>query len=417
VDLHEYEHAKFRLAEILRSSGASSSQLPQELQNRVRELFSRLAEDRFNLVVVGRFSRGKTSLMNAVLGSDRLPRGIRPLTSVITTVSYGSSEKAIIHYAGSSLPQEVRLAELAQYITEKGNSRNQRNVRIAAVQLPVELLRRGFYFVDTPGLGSPIVENTRTTERFLPEADAFVLVTSFEGPLSDEEVRFLRTARASGKAVFVVVNKLDLATKTEREEVLRYLRGLLDGQHLGIFALSARDALAAKRQSNLPLLAASGLPAFESDLVRFLLNEKSREFVLGMCQRVGRLLADLPGLVASEQLAQRVGEIARQVGGDRGASLATASEATSRRRPYRRITARARFAATSSTIASTFCAGSNTRSRSIRSARSNWSIAAVCAAFIPGSTSNWRRPRAPVWDMRACWTVGHRSCWRPLPRQ
>src|SRR6266568_8734401 len=111
------------------------------LQDRARELFSRLAEDHFNLVVVGRFSRGKTSLMNAVLGSDRLPTGIRPLTSVITTVSYGSSEKAVIHYAGFNIPQEVRLAELPQYITEQGNSGNRRNVRIADVQLPAELLR------------------------------------------------------------------------------------------------------------------------------------------------------------------------------------------------------------------------------------------------------------------------------------
>jgi len=37
------------------------------------------AEDRFNLVVVGRLSRGKTSLMNAIMGTDRLPTGMVPL--------------------------------------------------------------------------------------------------------------------------------------------------------------------------------------------------------------------------------------------------------------------------------------------------------------------------------------------------
>jgi hypothetical protein len=56
---------------------------------------------------------------------------------------------------------------------------------MAEIQLPAEILRRGFYFVDTPGLGSVIVENTLTTETFLPEADAFVLVTSYESPLSE----------------------------------------------------------------------------------------------------------------------------------------------------------------------------------------------------------------------------------------
>jgi small GTP-binding protein len=319
MDLREYEQIKFRLAELLRSSGASSSKLPQPMQDRVRELFSRLAEDRFNLVVVGRFSRGKTSLMNAVLGTDRLPTGIRPLTSVITTVTYGSSEKAMIHTAGLSIPQEVRLAELPQYITEQGNSGNHRRVRIAEVQLPVELLRRGFYFIDTPGLGSPIVENTRTTERFLPEADAFVLVTSYEGPLSEEEVRFLRSASAAGQPVFIVVNKQDIAGPAERQDALRYLReqlrGLLDGQGLGVFSLSARDGLAAKQKRDAGLLQASGVAAFETELVRFLIDEKSREFLVGMCRRIGEVARQLPNGPQTTRLSEKVAAIAREIGG------------------------------------------------------------------------------------------------------
>lgn len=49
----------------------------------------RLAQDRFNLVTVGRFSRGKSSLMNALLETNRLPMGVVPITSVITMVQHG----------------------------------------------------------------------------------------------------------------------------------------------------------------------------------------------------------------------------------------------------------------------------------------------------------------------------------------
>lgn len=331
MDLREYEQIKFQLAELLRSSGASSSQLPREIQDRVRELFSRLAEDRFNLVVVGRFSRGKTSLMNAVLGTDRLPTGIRPLTSVITTVTYGSTEKAVIHYAGLSIPQAVGLAELPQYITEQGNSGNYRRVSIAQVQLPVELLRRGFHFIDTPGLGSPIAANTRTTERFLPEADAFVLVTSYEGPLSEEELRFLRSASAAGQPVFIVVNKQDMTSPAEREDALHYLReqlrGLLDGRGLGIFSLSARDGLAAKQKGDAQLLAASGLAGFEAQLVRFLINEKSREFLLRLCHRLAAVLPALPRRPEVVRASEAVAALARQIGGARGSTVALAAGA------------------------------------------------------------------------------------------
>jgi small GTP-binding protein len=326
MDLRDYERAKFQLAEALRNSGAASSQLPPDFQGQVRELFARLAEDRFNLVLVGRFSRGKTSLMNAVLGTDRLPTGIRPLTSVITTVTYGTKETAVINFSGLGIPLDVPLNELPKYVTEEGNSANHRRVTIAQVKLPVELLRRGFYFIDTPGLGSPIVENTRTTERFLPEADAFVLVTSFEGPLS-EEVRFLRSAAAAGQPAFVVVNKQDMVNGQEREQALSYLReqlrGLPDGHNLGIFSLSARDGLVAKQKSDASLLAASGLAAFEAELIRYLLTEKSREFLVRMCHRVTTVLGGLPRRAETTAAAERIATLARDVGGARGAAVAT----------------------------------------------------------------------------------------------
>ncbi|MFZ1963099.1 MAG: dynamin family protein [Roseiarcus sp.] len=329
MNLRDYEQTKFQLAEALRSSGASDSQQPRQIQEQVRDLFSRLAEDRFNLVVVGRFSRGKTSLMNAVLGVDRLPTGIRPITSVITTVTYGSTEKVIIHYSGFGIPAEISLAELPQFVTEQGNSGNYRRVSIAEVQLPVELLRRGFHFIDTPGLGSPIIENTRTTKRFLPEADAFILVTSHEGPLSDEEVRFLRSASAAAQPVFIVVNKQDLADSAERAEALRYMReqlqDLLGGRGLGIFSLSAREGLAAKQKQDARLLAASGVAAFEAELVQFLINEKSREFLLRMCQRISAVVAELPNCDETARASEHVAAIARGIGGNRTVQIAAGS--------------------------------------------------------------------------------------------
>jgi hypothetical protein len=141
MDLREYEHLKFALAAVLQQIPSPET---HERRERLRELFSRLAEDRFNLVVVGRFSRGKTSLMNAVLATDRLPTGIRPLTSVITTVAYGPKEQAVIHYLGFGTPEDIQLARLPEYITENGNSGNRRRVRVAEVQLPAEILRRRF---------------------------------------------------------------------------------------------------------------------------------------------------------------------------------------------------------------------------------------------------------------------------------
>ncbi len=292
MDLRQYDRIKTALAELLRGAAMGREQEPE--REEVRALFARLAEDRFNLVVVGRFSRGKSTLMNAMLGTDRLPTGIVPVTSVITTVSYGSEERVVLHYLHTRLFLDVPISELALHITERGNPGNVRRIRTAEVQLPAELLRRGFYFIDTPGLGSSIVENSRTTEAFLPEADAFVLVTSYEGPLTEEESRVLESVHRSGRRVFVVVNKQDCADDAERAEVLAHLgarlAAIFGGLPREIYSLSARQALEARLAGDEAALAASGLPGFEAALLDFLLNEKRREFLLGMCGRIGAVL-------------------------------------------------------------------------------------------------------------------------------
>lgn len=316
MDLRGYEHAKFKLSEILQSADTlARDSNDRSLKDRLSDLRVRLAEDRFTLVVAGRFSRGKSSLMNAILGTDRLPTGIVPLTSVITTVSYGTVEKVTLKYKQRRLDSEITLAELPQFVTQEGNPGNILGIETAHVEIPAELLRRGFYFVDTPGLGSIIAENSLTTQAYLPEADALLLVTSFESPLSEEELRFFSTTLRSSLPIFVTVNKHDLVSGTEREQALAFVRSHLQELYGSappkVFSVSARDGLAAKRTKDAGLLRASGLPALEDALTRFLLEQKSSVFLARMSSRVEDLLNDIPasdGLAALRQRAHALSQ-------------------------------------------------------------------------------------------------------------
>jgi hypothetical protein len=78
--------------------------------------------------VVGQFKRGKSTLMNAVLGRDLLPTGLLPLTSAITTLCYGSTERVVLRRKGWALEQEVPLAMLSDFITERGNPGNEKGL-------------------------------------------------------------------------------------------------------------------------------------------------------------------------------------------------------------------------------------------------------------------------------------------------
>jgi small GTP-binding protein len=334
VDLKDYERLKFELAEQLRALETLAGRERESIQPETRALFARLAEDRFNLVVVGRFNRGKTSLMNALLGCDRLPTGILPLTSVITTVVYGSAERVMIKFQDSLLDSEIPIDALPDYITQERNPGNVRRVETAEVQLPQEILRRGFHIIDTPGLGSHIAENTRTTERFLPQADAFVLVTSYESPLTEEEVAVLQRASASFRRTFVVLNKQDTVGVVDRETVMHYvherLRGMFGNECPALFSVSARGGLEAKQAGDAARLDVSGISALELALTNFMLEEKRTMFLLGMCERIVDLAAQLPNASAFGQFVRSVESLEGEIGRHRaGQTIPVRSRVTS----------------------------------------------------------------------------------------
>jgi small GTP-binding protein len=243
--LEEYARLKLELASILRAILHIVERRTHELAiQECRRLLARLAEDRFNLAVLGQFSRGKSSLMNALLGAAKLPTGVLPLTSVITTVTYGENERVLLKRDGWTLPQEVRLDQLAEFVTQQGNPGNEKRVTLAEIQLPNELLRLGVHFIDTPGVASAIAANTRTTREFLPEVDAAILVTSFDSPMTETELSFLREIREQVRKVFVVVNKLDLVSSIESGPALdsarEVVRATLQDSEIEVFAVSAR---------------------------------------------------------------------------------------------------------------------------------------------------------------------------------
>ncbi len=332
MDLREYEQRKFSIAHILRSAIACVPEQTTDLRERVQPLFARLAEDRFNLVVVGRFNRGKTSLMNAILGTDRLPTGIIPLTSVITSVGYGSSETVVLKYQNSWFEKEISIDELPQYVTQVGNPGNIQRIVTAEIRLPAEILRRGFYFVDTPGLGSVIRENTRTTEAFLPEADAFILVTSYESPLSEEEIDFFEMASTANQRTFVVINKHDTVSPEQRETVLRFVRDQLNERSRVaplLFSVSSIDGLNAKLSGDEPQLRTSGLPALEEELISFLLREKSNEFLRRMCDRTSAFLRELPDSKEVAILTFEIEAMTKQLGTENPSTTATSFSAAS----------------------------------------------------------------------------------------
>jgi len=257
-------------------------------------LLARLAADRFRLAIVGQFSRGKTTLLNALLGGPYLPMGALPMTSVITRVCYGSRPRAMVRRRASGLRVEVPLTSVAEYIGRGGAERAELQVTTVEVELPAEILRLGIELVDTPGVGSAIASNTATTRQFLPQADAVIFVTGFDSPLTDSEAGFLADVTRQAGKLFLVMNKRDLVSGREAGAVAEFVRRRLR-EDLGLaesrlFGLSALEALQSTGPGDGERLSGSGLVALRAALTEFLTKEKTRLFLRNVAERGAALV-------------------------------------------------------------------------------------------------------------------------------
>ncbi len=204
---------------------------------------TRVAEDRFNLVVLGEFKRGKSTLINALLGRNVLPTGVVPLTSVVTTVAAGHHDRLQVYFHDGR-EEERPLGELAEYVTESRNPANRLGVELARVELEHDLLRAGLELVDTPGIGSIHSHNTDVARGFLPRVDAALCVLDASQPLSEGERELFREAAERVPRLLLVINKIDHLDDADREVAVEFIRSavrdLLGESEIELFAVSAR---------------------------------------------------------------------------------------------------------------------------------------------------------------------------------
>jgi hypothetical protein len=257
-----------------------------------RELFAKLDAECFNLVAVGEFKRGKSSLINALLGEGLLPTGVTPLTSVGVTIRHGAEFQATVHFLDGT-DRVVRREQIAEYVTETHNPGNRLGVRDVAIQWQAPLLRNGLQLLDTPGIGSIHGHNTETAYTILPRCDAALFVLSADQPLGRAELDFLGEVRRYAQRIFFVLNKIDyLESDAELHECVEFTRGALTaalGVPVRLFPISARGALKAAALPKSAMREDSGFPALLRELEAFLVHEKGKLVLLGAvisCERL-----------------------------------------------------------------------------------------------------------------------------------
>ena len=268
-------------AEILKGSGAEFG----HDADRISLLHERLLEGRFHLAVLGQFKRGKSTLLNALLGESILPTSVIPLTAIPTFIRSGSMMLKVTHASSGKQEEmpcksrEELISVLEQYVAEEKNPKNRLDVSQVELYLPSPLLKKGVVLIDTPGIGSTHLHNTEATLNFLPQCDAALFLVSADPPITEVEVDFLKKVASRVPRLFFVMNKIDYLSDAEKTEALSFCRKILN-EHMGtgdatsIFPVSARMALEARIADDESLFITSGFKELEAHLIDFLASER-----------------------------------------------------------------------------------------------------------------------------------------------
>ncbi|MEG3989577.1 dynamin family protein [Microcoleus sp. S28C3] len=246
--------------------GSDRSVFSRTLTEEVTKISRNLQSQRFRVAVVGEFSKGKSTLLNALLGEEIQPVRDIPCSGTVTILKYGSQRRVICRYkdgreeeiSPAQYQEKASISEEAALGSCEDEIINSEIKEIVFEHPELELCRNGVEIIDSPGLNEQ-AERTAVTQQVLKTADAVIFLTHAQNALTEKERELLLYLKKElnygnkegASNIFMVVNFFDLLRREEsRQQVRKRVERIVTSQNLiagenRIHFISAQSALEA----------------------------------------------------------------------------------------------------------------------------------------------------------------------------
>jgi len=291
-----------------------------ESLERIRPAINAFRAGKCTLVVIGEIKKGKSSLINALLGlKNVLPVSSNVATATVFRVVYGPKRRNVVLLRSRPdsetevTPDDItvdyiiqendRLAnqkivlreievsdeELDLYGTEDGNPRNEKGVDHIRIEVPSEILKSGLEIIDTPGLGGLMKLHADITWNYIPKADAVLFVLeSVQSPFTKDEQIFLEAIKKATPLIVFAQTKIDVVDTAKwsswQERNLEEISKILGipQQEVPYFPVSSEDKQIFIEDANPADYASSGYSLFENYVFNRLLKLHEQASCLGV---------------------------------------------------------------------------------------------------------------------------------------
>lgn len=205
------EHIEF-LKEVAQELGQ------QNILNSLNAIQERASQQNANLLIplVGEFSSGKTTLLNALTDSKKLETATKPTTATIYEIHFGCNkcEANVVLSDG----QVTHFDDLGELKNDQLSDAQIVTVFDTSTKVPSSTI-----LVDTPGLSSPVVKHRQVLVDFLPSADAILLIVDINQQVTRSLTDFIDMIKLSKRPVYIVLTKSDTKSVSEIEAAKQYI--------------------------------------------------------------------------------------------------------------------------------------------------------------------------------------------------
>jgi replication fork clamp-binding protein CrfC len=271
----------------------------------LKKIGKNLREGVFRLLVLGDMKRGKSTLLNALIGENLLPSDVNPCTALLTILRYGNEKQVTVYFNDNTPPEKIDFKTFKQRYTidpaeakrlEREKQLAFPTISHAVVEYPLPLLEKGIEIVDSPGLNDTEARN-KLSLGYINNCHAILFVLRASQPCTLGERRYLENyLKDRGLTVFFLINAWDQVKESlidpddeeeleEAEEKLRrvFKANLLeycqiDGYDMydeRVFELSSIIALRRRIKDTNASLEGTGYPEFLASLNTFLTKERA----------------------------------------------------------------------------------------------------------------------------------------------
>jgi replication fork clamp-binding protein CrfC len=334
-------------AEMVGDSTSGKLSLERDIED-IQVASKNLRNGVFRLLVLGDMKRGKSTLLNALLGENFLPSDVNPCTAVLTVLRYGAEKKVTVFFNDRKTPQELDFQSFKYKYTidpaeakrlEQEKKQAFPDVDYAVVEYPLPLLEKGIEIVDSPGLNDTEARNELSLG-YINNCHAILFVMRASQPCTLGERRYLENyIKGRGLTVFFLINAWDQVKeslidpddveelKSAEDRLRQVFKANLeeycyvDGQNVydeRVFELSSIQALRRRIKNPQASLEGTGFPQFMGAMNTFLTKERAiaelrqvRTLAKSTCNHIREAIERRRPLIDQDvnQLKQRIDSV------------------------------------------------------------------------------------------------------------